>query len=927
MKRTVGSRFWLLGLLILGLGVWAGAQQPDELEDSPLTGTHMLLLSQSNPIAVLVAELDGKFGQDLIVLNSGPSPTMRARYKAEIERLIEDLRRGGTDLEEKEVGQLEALPDRLATVGSVATFYGTKDGRFWDVAETLLYREEGRFEVTPQGTLRVEKAFSGEEPSAIAWINSGNGCGKVLVASNRSPFIFNLDGAKLENVGFAECDGSRECVQGDPSMAVADLTGDGVPDLALTSTASFTVAVYRGVGACKFSLLQEWTVGSAGDEPRFVTVGDVNNDGMNDLVVTKGGILSRTVQVILGNGDGTFQAPREFMATERPQSAVVGDFDNDAKPDLLVAGISSLVFLKGDNRGNFGGKVPAGSLNIPRDLPVPIGLVTADFDRDGNLDAAVANYGKGSVDVLFGTGEGSFNVVSFPLGSGSFPIDLAAADLDADLDPDLVVVAQGSDEVVVLLNVGGRTFIKHPTPRLGWGVTSMAAGKLNMDTVEDPAISDLALGRLALEPSSGITMPYKDDRIENTVVAKLIDKVTIDLQKVSTGGEIQAFYNEGDGSFTTSSDLQARVQNVFYFTSVISRNFDEAETSDQHELITTGFTGDAVVLCSIERVKRAGKEIQTLKCQNLPLNDAVPAPRWKGPRAVVAGHFGDVKGPLDLAVANFGLRNVYVLLGRLEDRGDGTFRYAGDWCKTSGTLNAQPTALAVADFNGDGYDDLAVVNRGTGEILIFEQQVEGQPQEHCQGVFRLGTLVSLGAGTLPTSIVSEDFDGDRDPDLAVTNAAVDAVAILLNDGTGRTFTPADGSPIQVGEAPMAIVAADFDRDGDADLAVANYLSDSVTLLCGDGQGAFPKRTQITEGNPSLADPAESALQPLRGGPIALAVGKFDDSGKEDPSLDLAIGVQFPTSDPNAQLQFNGVRVWPSVWIRYGPLACDEENRP
>ena len=124
-------------------------------------------------------------------------------------------------------------------------------------------------------------------------------------------------------------------------------------------------------------------------------------------------------------------------------------------------------------------------------------------------------------------------------------------------------------------------------------------------------------------------------------------------------------------------------------------------------------------------------------------------------------------------------------------------------------------------------------------------------------------------GSYPESIAIGDFNNDGIPDLAVANSGDGTASILLGKGNG-TFQPAAGSPIAVGEAPWAIAVGDFNGDGDTDLAVANYTSQSVTILLGNGNGTF-------------TEAANSSI-PLPEYPISLVTGDFNGDGIADLAI-------------------------------------------
>src|SRR5439155_18991020 len=124
--------------------------------------------------------------------------------------------------------------------------------------------------------------------------------------------------------------------------AVGDFNGDGVPDLAVGTTSSTSISVLLGNGGGTFQAARFFASGS---RPRSVAVGDFNGDGVPDLAVANFGSGTDSdpgsISVLLGAGDGTFQAAQPFAAGGTPVSVAVADFDGDGKPDLAVASVYS----------------------------------------------------------------------------------------------------------------------------------------------------------------------------------------------------------------------------------------------------------------------------------------------------------------------------------------------------------------------------------------------------------------------------------------------------------------------------------------------------------------------------------------------------------------------------------------------------------
>ncbi|MGA2099544.1 MAG: choice-of-anchor D domain-containing protein [Candidatus Sulfotelmatobacter sp.] len=185
------------------------------------------------------------------------------------------------------------------------------------------------------------------------------------------------------------------------------------------------------------------------------------------------------------------------------------------------------------------------------------------------------------------------------------------------------------------------------------------------------------------------------------------------------------------------------------------------------------------------------------------------------PRGMVVADFnGD--GRPDLAVVNRGSNTVSILLGN----GDGTFA-----AQSSFATGTDPIAIAVGDFNGDGKLDLVTANRASYNISVLLGNGDGTFQSH----------VDYVAGTEPIGIVVADFNRDGYLDVAEINSADNTISVLLGVGNG-TFQPQVTYPS--GSSPNAIAVGDFNGDGIADLAAADSATSNVAVLFGNGDGTF-----------------------------------------------------------------------------------------
>jgi hypothetical protein len=683
------------------------------------------------------------------------------------------------------------------------------------------------------------------------------------------------------------------------SVAAADLNGDSEADLVLadpcndSNCSNGSVSVLLGNGDGTFQPAVSYN--SGGQSTIAVALGDINGDGKVDVVVASncdrnGDCSHGTVAVLLGNGDGTFQTAVSYNSDgEYPQYAALADVNGDGKPDLLVPNActsasdcanGSVSVLLGNGDGTF-----QSALSFSSSGEGAESIAVADVNGDGKPDLLVANVcasandcTSGSVSVLLGNGDGAFQSALSYSSGGQSAVSIAVADINGD----------GRGDAVVANMCGSDGDCSH-------GVVSTLLG--NGDATFQAALSYNSGGTSAVSVAvADINGDHKADVLVANSGDRNGDSLDGSVASVLLGngdGTLQPAISYASGGFAVSSVAVADIDGDGNPDVVLANQCIDPNTC------TTGAV--SVLLGHGDGTLRGGVNYS--------------ASAWFSYSVAIADVNGDGKVDLLLASAcndsnscSYGTASV--LLGN----GDGTFQTG-----ISYDVGAQDAfSVVAADVNGDGKADLLVGNEcgltdcsnGVASVLLGN------------GDSTFQTPAIYGSGGLYTfSLAVADVNGDSKPDLLIGNMCADgtcssgSVGVLLGNGDG-TFQAAV-SYSSGGLYTFSLAVADVNGDGKPDLLVTNECDDNncsngvIDVLLGNGDGTF--RTPVAYSSAGLYA-------------LAIAIGDLNGDGKPDLAVANQCGSANDCSTGSiATLLGNGDGTFQSATTRATPVLANVQS--
>ncbi|MGB7414909.1 MAG: FG-GAP-like repeat-containing protein, partial [Thermosynechococcaceae cyanobacterium] len=555
----------------------------------------------------------------------------------------------------------------------------------------------------------------------------------------------------------------------------------------------------------------------AGTQPSTVVLGDINRDGLDDVLSTDEG--SNSISLLINNGVGGFGAAQRFASGgTQPAELALGDVNNDGWLDAISLNVGSnnaSVFLN-NTSGTFG------SAQIFSVGSTPVGLGVADLNGDGNLDVFTANLQNETVSVNLGNGNGSFGTASAGVGIGARPLDMAMADLNADGIQDFITANASSRNVSVGLGngVGGFTVTSFG---VGARPNAVTVGDIDNDGDLDLSTSNFSNNTVAVLRNngtggfSGLTSFAVESNPSDVAFGDINGDGNLDIMTSNaTSNNISILTGNGSGGFTAQASLTPATTPAGF---AFSENLGGGAVPDTTApvLQTATVNGTSLILTYNEALDGASDPLVS--------NYVV---RVNGVAATVS-------------TANANGTTVALTLGSAVAVGDTvTVAYTPGSTPVQDVAGNDAIALSAQavtnnTVNGGGNSSLIVTNRNSGTISVFESDGSGG--------FTTQTTYSTG-GTQPFAVAIGDINQDGNDDVVVANRGSDTLALLINNGSGGFLAP---QTFAVGDQPVHVILEDVNDDGYLDALAPNNSNGTVSVLLGNTSGGFAPQTTVTAG--------------------------------------------------------------------------------
>jgi fibronectin type 3 domain-containing protein len=729
---------------------------------------------------------------------------------------------------------------------------------------------------------RVDSA-TGNSPYALA-VGDIDGDGKSdIVTANRTANTLSLLRCTSTD-GRASFAGKVDIATGSVPQGVAlgDLNGDGKLDITVANLSSNTISIYENLSlsgsvnfAAKFDL-------PTGTSPYGLAIGDLDKDGLQDVVVTNS--ISNTISVFHNTSTFTtgtsFAANGNYSTGSTPQCIALSDIDGDGNLDVITAnqGANTVSILRNTSTVgsiSFAAKVDISVGNAP--YAVSIG----DIDGDGKMDIVTANQSDNTISVVLNIS--SVGTINFTgkndLSAGNSPISVAIGDVNGDGKPDVAASNSASNTISLWQNTsttGSSSF--NTKTDLATGVYSIVLGDL--DGNAKPEIIGVSSNSNAVSILRNIISEPPLPPYNVSVLKALNGHVNIAWERntepdflkyliyrgTTAGGE--TLIDSSSASITDTIKICAGLTNntVYYFrVTAIDSSRMESNFSNEVNAAPTEIPAIASfspVMGPIgSTVTINGEGFNTAPNNNIVYFGATKAIVTAGTTTSLTTIVPAGATCAPITVTSNGL-TAYSAFPFVETfLGGGAISSTTFASKIDYPTGNTPSKVVVSDIDDDGKPDMIVTNQSNNTISILRDSSS-------MGNIAFASKVDFPTGSSPHYCAVGDIDGDCKPDVVTANQGDNTISILRNTSMIGSIQFASKVDLATGYNPYYLTIEDFDSDGKPDVVVTNSSSNTISVY----------RNVSMPGNINFSSKVDFAVGSY---PYGVATGDLDGDGKPD----------------------------------------------
>jgi len=666
-------------------------------------------------------------------------------------------------------------------------------------------------------TFTIDAGVSGVRTADI----DGDGKSDLIVSNSTTNKIYVLLNTSSAGISFATPQ-SFAAGTNPGSIAIADLDGDGKPDVAVTGKNTDVVTILRNISLQGTVLFSPSVALTAGSKISYLTIADLNNDGKPDVITANAGTDAspgNTVTVLYNNtspgllNTGSFSS-QDITVGNKPSAIAVADVDGDGWKDLAVTGAA-------DNKVSVLKNTSTQS-SITFDTAIdfvtggsPSAVAISDVNGDAFPDLAVLNSADNTISVLLNANQGAVNTNSFSVkqdySAGNSANSLVIADLNNDGKAELAAANTGG--TISVMRYIPVPVITSVSPLAAPVYTSVVITGRNFNP--DPAKNVVFFGATKANVlSASATVLTVAAPAEATYYVVSVLDAESGLTAYSTDRFILSNPNVVDSELKLSS-FNAPV-NIPTQNKPATVAMGDLDGDGKTDLVVVNSESGSI---SVYHNEAADGDISS---SSFPAASSATFTVGDSPNSVVVKDV-DGDGKPDITVNNYASKTIFVLRNTTVQGQINTSSFAAPYSvSTSSGVNM----IALSDMNGDGKPDLLTANAGNSTVTVYRNT-------SAAGTVSFSAVkANYTVGGNPWSVMTADLNGDGKPELLTSNDGANSITILPNtSGPGVFNTSSFGSPTTLSSAGGArsVAAGDLDGDGKTDLAVINKSENFVTI--------------------------------------------------------------------------------------------------